>query len=61
MALTVAGSSKAVFVILVLSHGGRFLAYQAGIAVAIDAAWVLLFASYLATAPVPAAKVEERV
>ena len=61
MALTVAGTSKAVFVILVLSHGGRFLGYQAGIAIAIDAACVLLFASYLAAPPAPAAKIEQRV
>lgn len=47
MVLTVAGASKAIFAALVLSHGGRFLGYQAGIAVAIDLMWVLLFASYL--------------
>jgi hypothetical protein len=32
---------------LVLSHGGRFLSYQAGIAVFVDALWVIVFASYL--------------
>ena len=47
MALTVAGASKAVFVALVLSHGGRFLGYQAGIAVLVDAVWVTVFAAYL--------------
>lgn len=47
LALTVAGASKAVFVILVLSHGARFLGYQAGIAVLVDGLWVLVFASYL--------------
>ena len=47
LALTVAGASKAVFIALVLSHGGRFLAYQAGIAVFVDLLWVLVFASYL--------------
>jgi hypothetical protein len=47
LALTVAGASKAVFIALVLSHGGRFLGYQAGIAVFVDALWVMVFASYL--------------
>jgi hypothetical protein len=46
MALTVAGASKAIFVALVLSHGGHFLGYQAGIAVLIDALWVMVFAAY---------------
>jgi hypothetical protein len=46
-ALVVAGTSKAVFVVLVLSHGGRFLAYQAGVAVVVDALWVAVFAAYL--------------
>jgi len=32
---------------LVLSHGGRFLGSQAGVAVAVDAMWVIVFASYL--------------
>ena len=47
LALTVAGASKAVFIALVLSHGGRFLGYQAGIAVFVDAMWLLVFALYL--------------
>jgi len=47
LALTVAGASKAVFIALVLSHGGRFLGYQAGIAVFVDVLWVIVFASYL--------------
>jgi hypothetical protein len=47
LALTIAGVSKAVFIALVLSHGGRFLGYQAGVAVFVDALWVLLFASYV--------------
>jgi hypothetical protein len=47
LALTVAGASKAVFIALVLSHGGRFLGYQAGIAVFVDLLWVIVFASYL--------------
>lgn len=47
LALTVAGASKTVFIALVLSHGGRFLGYQAGIAVFVDVLWVIVFASYL--------------
>ena len=47
LALTVAAASKAVFIALVLSHGGRFLGYQVGIAVIVDALWVMVFASYL--------------
>jgi hypothetical protein len=47
LALTVAGASKAIFVALVLSHGGRFLGYQAGVAVIIDLGWVAIFAAYL--------------
>jgi hypothetical protein len=47
LALTLAGASKAVFIALVLSHGGRFLSYQAGIAVFVDALWIIVFASYL--------------
>jgi hypothetical protein len=47
LALTIAGASKAIFIALVLSHGGRFLGYQAGIAVFVDAVWVMVFASYL--------------
>jgi hypothetical protein len=47
LALTVAGASKAIFVALVLSHGGRFLSNQAGIAVIIDLMWVLVFVTYL--------------
>jgi hypothetical protein len=46
MALTVAGASKIIFIGLVLAHGGRFLGYQAGIAVLIDALWILVFAAY---------------
>ena len=49
MALTVAGASKAIFIVLVLSHGARFLSYQAGFAVIVDLLWVLVFAVYLAT------------
>ena len=54
LALTVAGLSKAVFVILVLSNGTRFLGYQAGLAAIVDSVWVMVFAVYLiATRPAP--------
>lgn len=46
MALIVAGTSKLVFVTLVLAHGRRFLP-TAGIAIAIDVVAILLFAAYL--------------
>ena len=49
LALTVAGASKAIFIALVLSHGERFLGYQAGVAVVVDAVWVAIFAAYLVT------------
>jgi hypothetical protein len=49
LALTVAGASKAIFILLVLSHGGRFLGHQAGIAIGVDLVWVVLFAWYLFT------------
>src|SRR5687768_10809281 len=45
-ALTIAGTSKAIFIALVLAHGGRFLGYQAGIAVIVDLVWVAVFALY---------------
>jgi hypothetical protein len=35
---------------VVLSDGERFLGYQAGIAVFVDALWVMVFASYLLAA-----------
>jgi len=47
LALTVAGASKVIFIALVLSQGGRFLGYQAGIAVVVDLVWVVVFAAYL--------------
>lgn len=56
MALVVAGTSKAIFIALVLSHGGRFLNGQAAIAVAIDFVCVVVFVAYLfAAARTPAA------
>ena len=54
MVLVVTGASKAIFIALVLSHGGRFLAYQAGVAVAVDLVWVAAFAAYLLAARRPA-------
>ncbi len=48
LVLTVAGLSKLVFIALVLAQGSRYLGQQAGIAIAIDAVWVVLFALYLA-------------
>jgi len=48
LVLVVAGLSKLVFIMLVLAQGSRYLGQQAGIAIAIDAVWVVLFALYLA-------------
>jgi hypothetical protein len=50
LALTTAGASKLIFIALVLSQGGRYLGHQAGIAVAVDFVWVVLFAWYLLAA-----------
>jgi hypothetical protein len=47
LVLGVAAASKLVFIGLVLSHGWRYLGQQAGIAIALDLLWVVLFASYL--------------
>ena len=47
LALVVAGMSKAVFILLVMSHGVRFLGHQAAIAVIVDLIWVAVFAAYL--------------
>jgi hypothetical protein len=47
LVLTVAGLTKLAFIVLVLSQGSRYLRQQAGIAVAIDAVWVVAFAWYL--------------
>jgi uncharacterized RDD family membrane protein YckC len=38
---------KLVFIGLVVSHGGRYLSQQAGVAVVLDSVMVLLFAGYL--------------
>lgn len=45
--LTVAGLGKLIFIGLVLSHGGRYLSHQAGVAVVSDLVMVALFATYL--------------
>ena len=47
LALAFAGLGKLVFIALVLSHGGRYLGHQAGVAVVADSLMVLLFALYL--------------
>lgn len=51
--LIVAGVSKAIFIALVLSQGGRYLGHQAGLAVAIDLVMITLFAWYLLAARAP--------
>lgn len=47
--LAAAGASKLAFIALVLSQGTRYLGHGAGLAVAVDATMVALFAAYLAT------------
>lgn len=47
LALSVAAASKAVFIALVLSNGGRFTGGQVGISIAVDALMVLIFVAYL--------------
>jgi len=47
VALLVAGSSKIIFIILVLSLGQPFLQFQVGMSVAVDTIMVVLFAAYL--------------
>jgi len=47
LALSVAAASKAVFIALVLSNGGRFTGGQAGVSIAVDALMVLIFVAYL--------------
>ena len=46
MALAVAAVSKLTFITLVLVHGQQYLSEQIGIAIGVDAVWVLLFALY---------------
>jgi hypothetical protein len=50
LALSVAGTSKLVFIGLVLAHGGKYLG-TAGVALGIDLVMVTLFALYLLAAP----------
>ena len=50
LVLAIAGVSKLVFIVLVLAQGGRYLGQQAGIAIVVDAVWVVLFALYFAAA-----------
>jgi len=47
LVLSVAAVSKAVFIALVLSSGGRFMGGQAGISIAVDALMVLIFVAHL--------------
>ena len=64
LVLTVAASSKIVFIALVLSQGARFLSEQVGVAVAIDALWVVVFTLYLlapAREPASAATASARI
>ena len=51
LVLIVAGVSKLTFIVLVLSHGARYLGQQAGVSIAVDLVMVLLFAAYLIAAP----------
>src|SRR5262245_41270226 len=46
LALSVAGASKVIFIALILAEGNRYLSQQAGVAVAVDSAMVLLFLSF---------------
>lgn len=47
LVLTIAAASKLVFIALVLAQGSRYLGQQAGIAIAVDFVWVVLFVAYL--------------
>lgn len=50
LVLAVAALSKLAFIVLVLAQGGRYLGQQAGVAIALDALWVVLFALYFVAA-----------
>ena len=56
LVLIVAGTSKVVFIALVLSEGARYLNQQVGVAVAIDLVMVALFGWYLVAARSVAAR-----
>lgn len=45
--LTIAALGKLAFIGLVVSHGGRYLSQQAGVAVVVDSVMVVLFLGYL--------------
>lgn len=47
LVLIVAGTSKLVFIGLVLSQGARYISHQAGVAVVVDLIMVALFIAYL--------------
>ena len=47
LALAFTGLGKLFFIALVLAHGGKYLGYQAGVAVVFDSVMVILFATYL--------------
>jgi len=51
LALVVAGTSKLLFVVLLLTVGRVFLVQPVRVAVAIDALWVVVFATYLLGVP----------
>ena len=51
LVVTVVGMSKLAFIALVLAHGDRFLAHQAGVAVVADSVMVAFFAAYLLAKP----------
>ena len=53
-ALIIAGISKLVFIALVLAQGARFLGHQAGVAIAIDLLWLIVFVCYLFAQRTPA-------
>ena len=57
LALVIATVSKLSFVSLVVSLGKDYLGQQAGVAVGIDALWVVLFAWHLAVAQLRTRKV----
>lgn len=48
LVVTVAATSKIIFIGLILAHGGRYLGH-AGVAIAVDLVLVALFAAYLAS------------
>lgn len=51
LVLVVAGSSKVIFIVLLLTYGRQYLRYGAGIAIVVDAIMVVLFTAYLVSNP----------